>query len=50
VLELRGGIDNLFDADPEIFGATATNAARGSTLGVYDTIGRSYYLGASLRF
>ena len=50
VLELRGGIDNLFDADPEIFGATATNAARGSTLGVYDTIGRSYYLGARLRF
>lgn len=49
-VEVRGGIDNLFDADPEIFGATATNAARGSTLGVYDTIGRSYYLGAKVRF
>jgi len=49
MLEARAGVDNLFDADPEIFGATATNAARGSTLGVYDTIGRSYYFGLRWR-
>jgi len=49
MLEARAGVDNLFDADPEIFGATATNAARGATLGVYDTIGRSYYFGLRWR-
>jgi len=48
-LEARAGVDNLFDADPEIFGATPTNAARGATLPVYDTIGRSYYFGLRWR-
>jgi outer membrane receptor protein involved in Fe transport len=49
-VEVRAGVDNLFDADPPIVGATPTNAARGSTIQVYDTIGRAYYLGARLRF
>lgn len=48
-LELRAGVDNLFNVDPEVVGATLTNANRGSTLGTYDTIGRSYYLGLRLR-
>ncbi|HWJ70473.1 MAG TPA: TonB-dependent receptor [Sphingobium sp.] len=50
VIELRAGVDNLFNAQPEIVGATPTNANSGSTLSVYDTIGRAYYLGAKIRF
>ncbi len=47
--EMRAGIDNMFDVDPPIVGATPTNNARGSTIQVYDTIGRAYYLGLRWR-
>lgn len=47
--ELRAGIDNLFNAKPEVVGATTTDANRSSTIGVYDSIGRSYYLGLRLK-
>jgi outer membrane receptor protein involved in Fe transport len=47
---LRFGIDNLFDADPEIVGADPprTNAAGVTAPGYYDTLGRRYYLGLKL--
>jgi len=48
-LELRAGIDNLFNAQPRIVGASALDANRGSTISIYDTIGRSYYFGLRLR-
>jgi len=48
-LELRGGVDNLFNAKPEIFGATPTNNAGLSTLSVYDSIGRAFYVGVKMR-
>ncbi len=48
-LEVRAGVDNLFNARPEIFGATPTNSAGLSTLPVYDTIGRSFYFGVKMR-
>jgi outer membrane receptor protein involved in Fe transport len=47
--ELRAGVDNVFDVDPPIVGATPTNAAGGSTIQVYDTMGRSYYFGLRWR-
>lgn len=49
-LELRAGVDNLFNAMPPIVGASPTNAALNSTSQVYDTIGRAYYAGVNLRF
>ncbi len=49
-IEMRAGVDNLFDAKPAQYGSTLTDANRDNTLPVYDTIGRSYYLGARLRF
>ena len=49
-LELRGGVDNLFDIKPRVVGATSLNANSGSTIQLYDTLGRRYYLGARLRF
>jgi outer membrane receptor for ferrienterochelin and colicin len=48
-LELRAGIDNLFNARPEVVGATPFNSNSGTTNQVYDTLGRSYYLGLRLR-
>jgi iron complex outermembrane receptor protein len=56
-VELRFGIDNLFDADPEEFGAVYvpgvpedSNNARGSTNLVHDSFGRRFYLGAKVSF
>ncbi len=61
-LELRAGIDNLLNADPEAFGATLltnpdgsrndadSNNAMGSSSIVHDTFGRRFYLGARMHF
>lgn len=51
-ITLRGGIDNLFDFDPEIVGRTpGTTAARGSTsAGFYDPLGRRYYVAVEMNF
>ena len=50
--ELRFGVDNLFDADPEIVGyQPGVNNSRGSTNpGYYDQLGRRYYAGLTFRF
>jgi iron complex outermembrane receptor protein len=50
-LAVRLGIDNLFDADPEITFADATTTAKGSTnAGFYDVLGRRWYVGVNYRF
>jgi iron complex outermembrane recepter protein len=43
--ELRFGVDNLFDTDPPVVGATTADANLGSTSSDYDTFGRRYYVG-----
>jgi outer membrane receptor protein involved in Fe transport len=48
-IELRAGVDNLFNAQPKVVGATATNAALNSTLDVYDSMGRAFYIGIKAR-
>jgi outer membrane receptor protein involved in Fe transport len=49
--QLRGGIDNLFDTDPAIVGATPTDSNTASTLpGYYDTLGRRMYIGFKMQF
>jgi outer membrane receptor protein involved in Fe transport len=48
--QLRAGIDNLFDEEPEVVGATATNNALGSTTVNYDPFGRRYFVGLSMSF
>jgi iron complex outermembrane recepter protein len=49
--QLRGGIDNLFDTDPAIVGATPTDSNSSSTLpGYYDTLGRRVYVGLKIQF
>jgi len=52
-VDLRFGIDNLFNADPEVVGATSTegdpttsNNALGSAFSSHDTFGRRFFLGA----
>jgi iron complex outermembrane recepter protein len=61
VVQLTGGIDNLFNTDPEIVGANQTvNIAGGGTTQVngvgttnpsyYDVLGRRYYMGVKLSF
>ena len=51
--ELRMGIDNLFDTQPELFGRnvspTQPNSNLGNTLGDYDLLGRRYYASVKLR-
>ena len=45
---LRGGIDNLTNADPEWVGRTTTNNAIGSTNAMYDQIGRRVFFGVTM--
>jgi iron complex outermembrane recepter protein len=45
---LRGGIDNLTNADPEWVTRTTTNNAIGSTNSYYDQIGRRIFFGATM--
>jgi outer membrane receptor protein involved in Fe transport len=49
--QLRGGVDNLFDTDPSVVGATPTDSNSNSTMGgYYDTLGRRYYVGVKVQF
>jgi outer membrane receptor protein involved in Fe transport len=43
--QLRAGIDNVTNADPEVVGANATNNALNSTSTDYDGFGRRFFLG-----
>jgi outer membrane receptor protein involved in Fe transport len=45
---MRGGIDNLTNADPEIVGRTTINNNRGSTNSNYDQFGRRIFFGLSI--
>jgi len=55
--ELRAGVDNLLDADPEVVGAvhntanpSLSNNALGSTNANYDTFGRRFYIAVKASF
>jgi outer membrane receptor protein involved in Fe transport len=47
--QLRGGIDNLLNEDPEWVGRSTTNNAIGTTNSNYDTIGRRVSIGLEVR-
>ena len=50
---LRFGIDNLFDKQPEVVGTDvgpSPNASLGNTLLDYDVLGRRFYVGIKARF
>ena len=51
-VELRGGVDNLLDTDPNIVGAQpGIDNASGITNGaLYDTLGRRFFVGATMRY
>lgn len=51
-IEVFGGVENLFDNDPPLISSGLSDSDTGTetTTGVYDAIGRSFYLGAQLRF
>ncbi len=51
-VQLRGGIDNVFDIDPEIVGENpGVTAAAGTTNAqYYDVLGRRYFLSVQLDF
>jgi len=50
-VDLRFGIDNLFDRSPMITSSSATSSGRGVTSpGYYDVLGRRFYAGATARF
>jgi outer membrane receptor protein involved in Fe transport len=46
--QLRGGITNALNADPEVVLATTINHNLGSTNSNYDQVGRSVYLGLTV--
>jgi hypothetical protein len=46
--QLRFGIDNLMDDDPEVVGASAADNNLGTTNGNYDPFGRRMYFGFSV--
>ena len=47
-LTVNMGINNLFDKDPPVMGANAQQA--NTYPGVYDVLGRDFFVSASLRF
>ncbi len=50
-VDLRLGIDNLFDRAPMITSSSPTSSGSGSTSpGYYDVLGRRFYAGATARF
>jgi iron complex outermembrane receptor protein len=52
-LELRAGIDNLFEKDPPPVdqGLAASNIDSGNTFpGTYDVLGRTFFVGATAKF
>jgi outer membrane receptor protein involved in Fe transport len=55
-LRLRGGIDNLFDTEPPVVGGDPFNPRRpdndldSTDRGLYDPLGRAWYLGVSMTF
>jgi outer membrane receptor protein involved in Fe transport len=51
-VQVRAGVDNLFDADPKIVGRNPpnTNNATNTLPGYYDLLGRRYYLGLKASF
>jgi outer membrane receptor protein involved in Fe transport len=49
--DLRFGVDNLLDTEPNIYGATPTTTGNGLTLNqYYDVLGRRYYVGFRAQF
>jgi iron complex outermembrane receptor protein len=46
--ELRGGIDNLLNADPAVVGATTTDNNLGTTNSNYDQFGRRFFIGLTV--
>jgi hypothetical protein len=49
--DLRFGIDNLFDVQPEIVFADATSSGTGRTdANIYDILGRRFYVGLTVSF
>ena len=51
-LLLRGGVENLFDRQPEVVGREAgvTNAKGQTVAGFYDLLGRRFFVGVELDF
>lgn len=50
-IDLRAGIDNLFDRDPMITSRSPTSTGQGITdAGYYDVLGRRYYVGMRVSF
>jgi len=49
---LRGGIENVADKDPPLVGVTPSNTQAGTTdpSGVYDIIGRTFFVGVQAKF
>ena len=51
--QLRAGVDNLFDRNPEVLGADigpSPNASLGTSSLSYDSLGRRFYVGIKARF
>ena len=49
-LEVRGGIDNLLYAEPNVIGANSTNNAKGTVGPSEDILGRRFYLAVKYSF
>ena len=49
-VNVRGGIDNVFDRPPPLLGSGAVTWGVGTAPGVYDIYGRSVFLGLDKRF
>ena len=49
-VSLRLGVNNLLDRDPPVLPSEITNTGSGNVFASYDTLGREYFLGATVKF
>ena len=48
--KLSAEINNLLDRDPPVLPSEITNTGSGNVFASYDTLGREYFLGATVKF
>jgi outer membrane receptor protein involved in Fe transport len=47
---LRGGVNNILDKDPPVLSSDLVSGGAANTYGIYDVLGRQWFLGVNAKF